>query len=247
MKDRKMAILNIVSNTNKINVSNLAEQLGVSQVTIRKDLVQLEKDGMLKRFHGGAMPVSDDDVSNRLSVKFEIKTAIAKKAASLVDNGETVLIESGSTNAILAAELAKLSDVTVITNSAFICRYVRGFSNLSTILLGGDYQKESEVLVGPLVRMCLEQFHVKRVFIGVDGFSPGKGFTCVNMMRAEVARLMAQQADEVIVLTDSSKFEQIGVTTEFKPSDVDIVITDSGISPDNIQLLTNFGIKVITV
>jgi DeoR/GlpR family transcriptional regulator of sugar metabolism len=247
MNDRQLAMLNIVSSSPKINVSSLAKELGVSQVTIRQDLRTLENKGLLKRFHGGAMPVSQDDMMSRLSFNFEVKRAIAREAASLVNNGETVLIESGSTNVLLAAELAKKNSVTIITNSAFISRYVSGMNNVRIILLGGDYQHESEVLVGPLTRKCLKEFNVDKVFIGVDGFSPTTGFTCVNLMRAEVAHAMAAQADKVIVLTDSSKFSKIGVATQFKADEVDMVITDTNIAAKDLEILKSFNIEVRTV
>ncbi len=239
--------MNLVANSTKINVASLSKQFGVSQVTIRQDLRILEDNGMLKRFHGGAMPISDDDITKRLSFNFDIKTAIAREAATLVSNGETVLIESGSTNALLAAELSKKNDVTVITNSAFICRYVRGMNNIKIILLGGDYQHESEVLVGPLARKCLKEFHVDKVFIGVDGFSPNKGFTCVNLMRAEVARAMADQAEKVILVTDSTKFDKVGVASQFQADEVDIVITDKGITDKDLEILKSFNIEVRVV
>lgn len=247
MNERQLSILNMVANSPKINVASLSKEFGVSQVTIRQDLRTLESNGMLKRFHGGAMPVSDDDMMKRLSFNFDVKTAIAREAASLVNNGETVLIESGSTNVLLAVELAKKNDVTIITNSAFISRYVRGMNNIKIILLGGDYQHESEVLVGPLTRKCLKEFHVDKVFIGVDGFSPDTGFTCVNLMRAEVARAMADQADKVIVVTDSTKFNMIGVACQFKAEEVDIVITDTNITAKDLEILKSFNIEVRTV
>jgi DeoR/GlpR family transcriptional regulator of sugar metabolism len=246
LNERQLSILNKVINTPKINVAELSKESGVSQVTIRQDLRILEQNGMLKRFHGGAMPVSDDDIMKRLSYNFDVKLNIAQMAASLVSNGETVLIESGSTNALLARELTKKSDITIITNSAFISRYVRG-NNIKVTLLGGDYQHESEVLVGPLARICLKQFHVDKVFIGVDGFSPDIGFTCVNLMRAEIAHAMADQAEKTIIVTDSSKFSKIGVACSFKAEDVDIVITDKNISEDHLRLLESFNIEVITV
>lgn len=199
---------------------------------------------MLKRFHGGAMPVSDDDMMKRLSYNYEVKLAIAKEAASLVKNGETVLIESGSTNVLFAVELTKKTDVTIITNSAFICRYIRGMGNTKVVLLGGDYQHESEVLVGPLTVNSLKQFFVDKVFIGVDGFSKKVGFTCVNLMRAEVARNMAMQANKVIVLTDSSKFSSLGVSRQFAPDEVSMVITDTKITEDELAILEGFDIEV---
>ncbi|PKM51663.1 MAG: DeoR family transcriptional regulator [Firmicutes bacterium HGW-Firmicutes-7] len=247
LHERQLAILNMVANSPKINVSSLSKELGVSQVTIRQDLRTLENNGMLKRFHGGAMPVSDDDMMKRLSFNFEVKTAIAQEAASLVNNGETVLIESGSTNVLLAVELAKKSNITIITNSAFISRYISGMNNVKIILLGGDYQHESEVLVGPLTRKCLKEFHVDKVFIGVDGFSPNTGFTCVNLMRAEVAHAMAEQADKVIIVTDSSKFNMLGVASQLQAEDVDMVITDTNISAKDLDILKSFDIEVRSV
>lgn len=244
MNERQLSILNKVTTSTKINVANLAKEFGVSQVTIRQDLRNLESNGMLKRFHGGAMPVSDDDMMKRLSINYEVKLAIAKEAASLVKNGETVLIESGSTNVLFAVELTKKTDVTIITNSAFICRYIRGMSNTKIVLLGGDYQHESEVLVGPLTVNSLKQFFVDKVFIGVDGFSPKVGFTCVNLMRAEVARNMAQQANKVIVLTDSSKFSSLGVSKQFAPEEVSMVITDKKITDEEMKILQGFDIEV---
>jgi DeoR/GlpR family transcriptional regulator of sugar metabolism len=247
LNERQVSILNRVMNTLKINVAELAKESGVSQVTIRQDLRILENEGMLKRFHGGAMPVSDDDIMKRLSFNHDVKVSIAKRAAALVSNGETVLIESGSTNALLAKELSKKNDVTIITNSTFISRYVRGMNGIKVTLLGGDYQHESEVLVGPLTRICLKEFHVDKVFIGIDGFSPETGFTCINLMRAEVARAMADQAEKIIVVTDSTKFNQVGVARQFKTEDVDIVITDSNITEKDLNTLKKYNIEVITV
>jgi DeoR/GlpR family transcriptional regulator of sugar metabolism len=244
MNERQIAILNKVANVTKINVDELSKEFGVSQVTIRQDLKILEQNGVLKRFHGGAMVNSDDDIMKRLSFNYDAKLQIARKAASLVNNGETVMIESGSTNALLARELAKKSDITIITNSTFISRFVRN-QNIKIVVLGGDYQHESEVNVGPLTRICINEFHVDKVFIGVDGFSPQIGFTCINMMRAEVTRAMTERAQKCIVVTDSTKFEKLGVSCSLKPSEVDIVITDTKISEENINILKSIGIEVL--
>lgn len=244
MNERQLAILNKVSNVSKINVAKLSKEFGVSQVTIRQDLKILEQNGVLKRFHGGAMVHSDDDIMKRLSFNHDIKFHIAKEAAKLVNNGETVIIESGSTNALLARELAKKSDMTIITNSTFISRFVRNM-NIKVIVLGGDYQHESEVTVGPLTRICLNEFHVDKVFIGVDGFSPKVGFTCLNLMRAEVTRAMVERAEKTIILTDSTKFDMLGVAGSLKPNEVDMVITDSSITEEHTNVLKSFGIEVL--
>ncbi len=244
LNERQIFILNKIASNAKINVVDLSKELGVSQVTIRQDLKMLENNGMLKRIHGGALPISNDDIMKRLSINYEVKAAIAKEAASLVNNSETVLIESGSTNVLLAMELAKKQDVTIITNSVFICRYMRDMTSTKIVLLGGDFQYESEVLVGPLTVKSLKEFYVDKVFIGVDGFSQHVGFTCTDLMRAEVAKNMALQANKVIVVTDSTKFSNIGVSKQFSPEDVTMVITDTDLSTQDLKTLQSFNIEV---
>ena len=231
MNKRQLSILDKISNTSEINVKELSKEYGVSQVTIRSDLKTLEQNGMLVRYHGGARTVSDDDIMKRMSMNYDVKLKIAAKAASYIKDGETVMIESGSTNALFAKELAKKKDITIITNSAFIARYIRSYPNVNITLIGGDYQYESEVMVGPLARLCLSQFNVDKLFVGVDGFSEKTGFTCINLMRAEIARTMAERANKIFILTDSSKFSTLGVATQFDTRDVNVVITDKGI-PD---------------
>lgn len=243
MNERQLAILNKVVNASQIGIGLLSKEFGVSQVKIRQDMKVLEQNGVIRRFHGGAMSVSDDDIMKRLSLNHDIKLQIAKEAATFVNNGETVMIESGTTNALLARELASKNNVTILTNSTFISRYVRNM-NIRVILMGGDYQYESEVVVGPLTSKCIKEFHVEKVFIGADGFSPEVGFTCVNLMCAEVAKAMAERAEKTIVLTDSSKFVRLGVACLFKPTEVDMVITDNHISEKTLSILRNFNIEV---
>jgi len=244
MNERQVSILDKVSSSSKINVSQLAQQFGVSQVTIRNDLKSLESQGMLERYHGGARVVSDDDIMKRMSVKYDVKLRIAKEAIKHISDGETVMIESGSTNALLAKELTHKKDITIITNSAFIARFVRSSNNIKVSLIGGDYQLDSEVTVGPLARLCLNQFNVDKVFIGVDGFSQQAGFTCTNLMRAEVARAMAERANKVCVLTDSDKFSRVGVSSQFNAKEVYMLFTDSSIPKDSLAFLKKNNVEV---
>ena len=152
-----------------MEVSRLSTLLNVSQVTIRKDLIALEQSGMLVREHGYATLNNSDDINKRLAFHFEQKMQIVKRAAQLVEDGETIFIESGSCCALLAVEIAQTKkDVTIVTNSAFIADYVRKIENVQIVLLGGNYQKESQVMVGPMTAQCAQAYFADKLFIGTD-------------------------------------------------------------------------------
>ena len=159
MKNRTNKILELLTSEKKVEVSQLAEYLDVSQVTVRKDLDALEAKGIIKREHGYAVLCSADDINGRIAYHYEEKKKIALKAAELVSEGDTIMIESGSCCALLADTLTQLhKDLTIITNSAFIAAYIRGKSNFQIILLGGIYQQDSQVMVGPMVQECVSNF-----------------------------------------------------------------------------------------
>ncbi|QCX33108.1 DeoR/GlpR transcriptional regulator [Caloramator sp. E03] len=248
MIDRHKKILELVNANGKIEVSVLSKKLSVSQVTIRKDLSYLEKKGLLIRQHGYALMINSDDISKRLAFNYDVKRRIALSAASIVEDGETVMIESGSTCALLARELAEnKKNVTIITNSAFIASYIRECPFANVILLGGNYQRESQVLVGPIIRKCIEGFHVDKLFVGTDGFTEKSHFTAKNYMRAETVKIMAENANKVIILTESKKFSQQGVVSQFNIKDVYAVITDNKIPEKIYDLLVQNNVNVITV
>ena len=246
MKNRGNKILELLTKDNKIEVSHLAEELGVSQVTMRKDLDTLESNGVIKREHGFALLCSTDDINGRIAYHYEEKRKIAQKAAGLVSNGDTIMIENGSCCALLADTLtATKKDLTIITNSAFIAEYIRGKSNFQINLLGGIYQQDSQVMVGPMILQCVENFFVDRFFIGTDGYSTKMGFTNQDQMRAQAVRDMARQAEEVIVLTESEKFSKRGIVPLNLKDQVKAVITDSEIDSFYEAELISKRIQVI--
>ena len=245
MNTRHTQILDLLTEHKKMEVTKLSELLNVSQVTIRKDLVALEKSGIIVRVHGYAMINESDDINHRLAYHYEIKQSIAKKVVESVQNGETIMIESGSCCALVALEIAKTKkDVTLITNSAFIADYIRKQGTVKIILLGGEYQNESQVMVGPLTRKCAEAFFVDKLFIGTDGFTKETGFTGNDYMRSEAVRDMAKQAAHVIIVTDSMKFNQKGVVNLIELDRVHRVVTDSGIPQDIEEYLNTKAIEV---
>lgn len=246
MIDRHIHILELLTENQKMEVTELSKLLNVSQVTIRKDLDTLGTMGLVKREHGFAHLYSNDDINSRLAYHYEIKQMIAKLALEMVDDGETIMIESGSCCALLASEIAQnKKDVTIITNSAFIASYIRNQPLVKIVLLGGDYQKEAQVMVGPMIRKCAETFFVDKLFIGTDGFSEQSGFTGNDYMRAEAVKDMAKQSDKVIILTESTKFNTRGHVSLLPLQQIYAVITDQNIPIDKEQYLKEKNIKII--
>jgi DeoR/GlpR family transcriptional regulator of sugar metabolism len=246
--ERQKHLLDIITSEKRIEVTRLADLMGVSRVTLRKDLDRLEEKGILRHEKGQVFPGSSDDINNRLTYHYETKRRIARAACGMVQDGEAVMIESGSCCAILAEELAlHRRDTRIITNSAFIAAYIRKLPQAKILLLGGDYQNDAQVMVGPIARQCAEGFTVDKLFVGTDGFSEKAGFTGKDHLRSETVRDMARQAARVIVLTESEKFLKQGLVPLLPFSGISQVITDSAIPPEKERFLSGRGIEVLKI
>lgn len=248
MAGRRNRILEYVTENRRVDVTDLAAMMAVSTVTIRKDLDRLEKDGLLRREHGHAVAAHEDNMLSRLAYHHDLKRSIARRVAETVADGETVMIESGSTCALIAEELSTTRQgVTIITNSAFIADFTRRNKGARVVLLGGDYQPESQACVGPLTAAAAAEFFVKRLFVGVDGYTTETGFTASNHLRAEAVRAMARQAEELVIVTESLKFPRKGAVRLVPASGVGTLYTDDRI-PSRIQSqLTSSGVRIVKV
>ena len=231
MTERRKSILKLLSRDQELAVTELAEQFQVSGVTIRQDLDYLQNQGLLRRVHGGAVLHSEDEISTRIGINYEKKLIIAERALEFIDPGETIFIESGSVNAVLARQLKHCSDIHVVTNNIFVARTLKD-SQVDVIILGGLYQHDSESIVGPVARQGLETFSFSKCFIGVDGFDFESGFTCSDMMRADVAAAAVAKCPQVFVLTDSTKFGRIALSKICGLEDAQHLITDSDLPDD---------------
>lgn len=249
MKDRTNQILELLSETHRIEVTELARILGVSQVTVRKDLDALEQKKIIRREHGYALLRSTDDINGRIACHYDAKRRIAARACELVQDGDTLFIESGSCCAILADLLySTRKNITIVTNSAFIADYIRrnaAAGSNQTILLGGIYQPDSQALVGPMISQLAAGFFVNRFFIGTDGYTPRTGFTNCDQMRAQAVRDMSRSADGIIVLTESDKFGKHGVIRLDITDRVRAVITDDALPAEMEEELLSHQIQVI--
>ena len=248
MSTRQLTLLESIVGAGRIAVAELAGIAHVSTVTIRKDLDDLEARGLIRRERGVAMLVSPDDPAGRLAYHYAEKVRIAAAAAATVNDGETVMIEAGSCCAILAEQISiQCTGITIVTNSAFIAQRLGAHPMVSTVLLGGEQQHDSRVLVGPMVELCARQFIVDRLFIGTDGFTPSLGFTARDYMRATAVRALASRAERVVVLTESEKLGSHGPVPLLDAHDVAALWTDSAAPDAQVDALTGAGVEVVTV
>ncbi|WP_317855900.1 DeoR/GlpR family DNA-binding transcription regulator [Chakrabartyella piscis] len=243
MNPRQTNLIAYVSEHGKTEVSVLAEHLNISKVTIRKDLEYLSEKGILKRTRGFAVLNDPGDINYRLAFHYEEKLRIAKLAASCVEDGETVIIESGSTCAIFAEELVKTKEnLTIVTNCMHIATYIKDYPNHNIIVLGGNLQPKTQALVGPITKAAIQTISVDKIFVGADGYSRNQGFTGTDLMRLDTLRTMIASAKKTYVLVESEKFDKAG-TVSFLPLDsVYEVVTDDQIPTEEAEYLESVGI-----
>jgi len=243
------AVRDAVLKAGSVRVTDLAAEFGVSGVSIRKSLDELEQQGIVRRFHGEARIYTGDDIPFRMHVHYSEKLAIAIRAAALVGQGDTILLEAGSAIAMFAERIKNIQGLTVITTNLFIARLFRG-SKVRVIVLGGLYQEESESLVGPDVCESIRTIGFSKAFLGVSGYTIAGGFMLNDIPRAEVTRAILDRGVEcrakAWILTDSSKFGVSHAATIC--SDLSLiagVVTDGGI-PDPCRLhLETSGVQVL--
>lgn len=238
MNQRQKNILQLVSLGGEVSVQELSDNLDVSLVTIRSDLRSLEDQDLLVRTRGGAALSSKDDIAHRLGINTSAKLRIAKAAAALVNEGDTILLEAGSCIALMARELKGFQSLNVLTNNAFVARQLKDADGVRVILLGGEFQKGSETMVGPMIREYMSYYHYSKVFLGMDGFTAEDGAMCRDIDRAEVMREFVIQGSEVILLSDSSKFGEKAVRSFASSKEIDKIVTDCEINATMLEKLS---------
>jgi DeoR/GlpR family transcriptional regulator of sugar metabolism len=245
MQNRHNHILQRLAQEGQVKVTDLARYMGVSQVTVRKDLDFLESRKIIHRAHGYALLKERDGLSGRFASQYEEKERIARQAAQSAC--DLVLVESGTTCALAAYALLEQRNRTIITNSVFVADFCRDHMQGSLILLGGQFQPDAQVNVGHMVRQGLEPFHVQELYIGCEGFDMAFGFGGKDAARAQAVRDMADHAGRVIVLSASEKFGRQSSVRLLPLERVDEVITDGGISEDIREFLKEHHIQVTIV
>ncbi len=247
--ERRAVILQELESKGQVNVQELSKNFGVSEVTIRNDLTNLEKKRMLVRARGGAIRQNNVGVDFNISEKsqrhFQEKQLIGKKAASIIEEGDTIMIDSGTTTTAMAKHLTKHTNITIITNALNIAVMLAEFPEINVIVPGGILRKKSLSLVGASAEESFRNYFCDKLIIGVDGFDTERGITTPNVEEAHLNRAMIELAKQVIVVADSSKFSRRSLALIAHISKVDTIITDEGISKEDKQRLENAGVEVI--
>lgn len=217
--------------------AKLAEELQVSEMTIRRDLIELEKLSIVRRVHGGAVSFYgrgfEPPFISRSNKQVHEKRLIGNYAARQVFDGDSIAIGIGSTNIELALNLIGRKNLTVLTSSLHVANILRDEKNIQFILCGGIVRKTENSMIGHLARYAFSQVHVDKAFLGISGISVDAGFTEHNIQDAQVKKAMIKSAKEVFLLADSSKFNQVAFSTACSPEEVNSVITEME-PPDEI-------------
>jgi DeoR/GlpR family transcriptional regulator of sugar metabolism len=239
--------LEILTRKGYQSVAELAEELGVSDMTVRRYLDKLEEKKLITRTFGGAFVGKDMievDYRARDAERHAEKKAIGKAAYALIEPGESVFIDAGTTAAHLAAAVDDTKRISVVTNSLIAMGLLERRSNVETLVLGGRIHAPSESLIGPLAEEAVAQFRFGKAFLGANGID-GAGFTQANMDEVPIKKCAAANAREVIVLADSSKFDTHKLVLFLRLEQVSTLITDPGIPPQYKQEFEEKGLRVI--
>jgi len=244
-QSREAYILDLLARDGSLSVSALSRDLGVSEVTIRTNLRDLETRGLLLRTHGGAQASTFQTVLERQRHHMAEKERIATVAAGLVRDGDSVMIEAGTTTALVMKGLADRQAVQVVTNSTLTIPAARLNGGLRLIVTGGQFHHETESFTGSQVLETINEYNVRLAFIGTDGFTAQRGLTTQFADGADAIRAMHDRAEETWLLADSSKYGRAGFVSVLPLADVAGVITDSGIGEETVAALRDLGVQVI--
>ena len=248
---RRVIILNQLEAEGQVDVISLSKTLEVSEETIRNDLKRLEQKNALIRARGGAIKIDRVGIDFALSAKnkqnYEQKRRIGKAAAELVEEGDTIILDSGTTTMEITKNLANITELTVITNALNIASQLAEHPRANIIIPGGFLRKNSLSLIGATAEESFKNYFCDKLFLAVDGFSAAYGLSTPNVEEAHLNRVMMAISKQVIVVADSSKFHKRSFAFIAPISDIDILVTDSGIPTDDQKKLESAGIKIIIV
>lgn len=250
-EERRQAILHLLDTMGNVTVAELGARFEVSEMTIRRDLDELERQGLLRRVHGGAVRGRGRSYEPAFLIRYGLRQAekerIAAAAADLIQNGDSIALDVGTTTLEVAKRLKGKRDLTVITPSLRIANQLAEMQDLRLILPGGLLRPGELSLVGALAEETFRQFYVDKLFMGIGGIDLEAGLTEFNLEDALVKKAMLRAAKEIIVVADASKFGVVTFSVVAPLQVVNRIVTDSAISPAMVDRLRERNIEVIVV
>jgi DeoR family galactitol utilization operon repressor len=255
--NRREKILELLKKDGQVAVKELSVMFDTSEVTLRSDLKNLEQQGKLKRFFGGAqsiesLPLTQQEqedeiqIDNRYEMNSDSKERIASVAASLVRKGDSIIIDSGSTTHLVAKCLGKEGGYTIITNNLAASSELLNAPDTTLVIVGGTYRSKTKSLHGYQAEQCLNGVQADVLIVGADGIDPDKGITTFNEGYA-ITGVMAHCVQKVIAVVDSSKLGRIGFNKVLDASQIDILVIDGGIPAETKRQFEEVGLEVLVV
>ncbi len=248
--ERQYQVLEILRKDKAVNVSELSETLGVSEMTIRRDLLKMEQAGLLKRTFGGAV-AAPNFLALQLSfaekevVCAQEKGSIGLTAARLIKDGETIAFSAGTTTFQVIRHIGEIEHLIVVTNAMNIAMELANRPNIKLLVTGGSLRERSFALVGPFGEAMMSQIHINKFFLGASGISIEHGVTSLDLLEASMYKAMMKVAEEVIVISDHSKFGRVSLAPIVGIGEVTKIITDTGIPAEYLQRLRERRVEVI--
>lgn len=249
-EERKQKIAEYVISRSRASVQELAALFQVSESTVRRDLRDLEETKPLRRTHGGVVAIQNqepfepsfEEKEDRLRPQ---KEAVAKKAISFIDEGDTIFLDSGTTTYYLAKQLKSFKQLTVVTNSVMVAQELKSVNQIDVLLTGGTLRRETQAMVGPIAIQSIGSIRVDKLFLAINGIDPEAGLTTPNLLEAEVKRSMIRSAKQVILVTDHSKYGKITFAKVADLSEIHhCIINDDALTEQAAKEMELEGIKV---
>jgi DeoR/GlpR family transcriptional regulator of sugar metabolism len=250
-QERLDQIASLLHEHGRVAVVDLSERFGVSPMTIRSDLAALEQQGLVLRTHGGALLKPESSLEPAFLLRKDLhqaeKERIGQAAASLVQDGESIVLDASTTAWQVARQLKDRNELTVVTNGLFIALELLDAPGVTVVMPGGALRSGSASVVGDVGACLLERYHVQKGFFGARGFTLHEGLTDVNQYEVDLKRLMVKHSKEVIGIVDGSKWGQVAFATFARLDEVDRFIVDDGAPEEMVTTLQQLGIKLMLV
>lgn len=250
--ERQKKMIEYIENNTSAQIHELAERFHVSEATVRRDLDDLDRQGALRRTHGGAIKVDrstsyEHMYSEKIAFMTEEKQRIAEAAAAMVHNGDTVMIDSGTTTFFIAQALARHENLTIITNDLYIAYQTPIHPSSTLIVTGGMRRQGRQELVGTMTESFIRDTHVDIAFVGADGIDLTGGVTNANFAEVGVKRLMIQSGMRGVIVADHSKFGRVALARICDLTEAAVLLTDKGIDDEMLSRLRKLSVEIETV